>query len=82
MIASASSLWRVGQIPRRMSRRVAALSTVAAAVDDDNVGPQMLRLYQYAICPFCNKTKAVLDYAQVPYEAVEVNPLTKAEIKW
>lgn len=39
-------------------------------------------LYQYQICPFCNTAKAVLEYANVPYEAVEVNPLTKAELKW
>jgi glutaredoxin len=41
-----------------------------------------LRLYQYAICPFCNRVKSVLGYAGVAYETVEVNPLTKAEIKW
>ena len=39
-------------------------------------------LYQYAICPFCNKVKALLDYSGLPYDVVEVNPLTKAEIKW
>jgi hypothetical protein len=39
-------------------------------------------LYQYQICPFCNTAKAVLAYANVPYETVEVNPLTKAELKW
>lgn len=41
-----------------------------------------VQLYQYAICPFCSKCKATLDYAKVPYQAIEVNPLTKAEIKW
>lgn len=40
-----------------------------------------LTLYQYYICPFCNKTKALLDYLSLPYKAVEVNPLTKAELK-
>jgi hypothetical protein len=38
-------------------------------------------LYQYAICPFCNKAKALLAYAGIDYDAVEVNPLTKAELK-
>jgi microsomal prostaglandin-E synthase 2 len=74
MLTSAASLLRVSAASRGLSRR--ALATVAAAADD------VVRLYQYAICPFCNKTKAVMDYAQVPYEAVEVNPLTKAELKW
>ena len=39
-------------------------------------------LYQYRICPFCNKVKALLHYAGMEYKAVEVNPLTKAEIQW
>ena len=34
--------------------------------------PQRVKLYQYAICPFCNKTKAALDLLRVPYEQVEV----------
>jgi len=38
-------------------------------------------LYQYAICPFCNMTKALLNYANVDYDVVEVNPLTKIELK-
>lgn len=37
-------------------------------------------LYQYAICPFCNKVKAYLDFLKLDYVAVEVNPLTKSEI--
>jgi hypothetical protein len=41
-----------------------------------------VKLYQYQICPFCNKVKAVLGYAGIDHEIVEVNPLTKAEIKW
>ncbi|KAL3936711.1 MAG: hypothetical protein SGBAC_008030 [Bacillariaceae sp.] len=39
-------------------------------------------LYQYAICPFCNIVKATLDYSQTPYNAIEVNPLNKKELKW
>lgn len=39
-------------------------------------------LYQYEVCPFCCKVKALLDYYDLPYETVEVNPLTKAELKW
>ncbi|KAL7559549.1 hypothetical protein ACA910_005177 [Epithemia clementina (nom. ined.)] len=41
-----------------------------------------MEFYQYAICPFCNKTKAFLKYAKIPYTAIEVNPLTKAELRW
>ncbi|KAF0852349.1 mitochondrial thioredoxin (TRX)-like/glutathione S-transferase (GST C) family protein [Andalucia godoyi] len=39
-------------------------------------------LYQYSSCPFCNKVKAYLDWRQIAYTAVEVNPLTKTELKW
>ena len=37
-------------------------------------------LYQYAICPYCHKTKAVLGYAGIAPLVIEVNPLTKAEL--
>lgn len=44
--------------------------------------PKDVVLYQYEACPFCNKVKAFLDYHDIPYEVVEVNPLSKKEIKW
>lgn len=40
-----------------------------------------LTLFQYSSCPFCNKVRAVLDYHQVPYGIVEVDPLFKKEIQ-
>lgn len=39
-------------------------------------------LYQFMICPYCNKVKALLDYMKVDYETVEVDPLTKSEISF
>jgi microsomal prostaglandin-E synthase 2 len=39
-------------------------------------------LYQYEVCPFCCKVKAVLDYYKLPYRVVEVDPLRKKEIRW
>ncbi|XP_022854262.1 prostaglandin E synthase 2-like isoform X2 [Olea europaea var. sylvestris] len=44
--------------------------------------PAEVVLYQYEACPFCNKVKAVLDYYDIPYKVVEVNPISKKEIKW
>ncbi|QCD92298.1 prostaglandin-E synthase [Vigna unguiculata] len=44
--------------------------------------PRDVVLYQYEACPFCNKVKAFLDYYDIPYKVVEVNPLSKKEIKW
>lgn len=34
------------------------------------------------ICPFCCKLKAFLNWQRVPYAAVDVNPLSKAEISF
>mmetsp|Transcript_41354 Transcript_41354/g.47019 ORF Transcript_41354/g.47019 Transcript_41354/m.47019 type:complete len:300 (+) Transcript_41354:2-901(+) len=48
----------------------------------NNILPDVT-LYQYNICPFCHKTKAILGYAGLqPKEIIEVNPLTKAELKF
>ncbi|XP_020245727.1 prostaglandin E synthase 2-like isoform X2 [Asparagus officinalis] len=44
--------------------------------------PKDVVLYQYEACPFCNKVRAFLDYHDIPYKIVEVNPLSKKEIKW
>lgn len=41
-----------------------------------------MTLYQYAICPYCNIVKTLLHFTDTPYVAKEVNPLTKAEIKF
>lgn len=46
------------------------------------LGGAKVTLYQYDVCPFCNKVKAFLDYHDVPYDVVEVNPLTKGELKF
>jgi microsomal prostaglandin-E synthase 2 len=39
-------------------------------------------LYQYQVCPFCNKAQAFLEFAEVPHQRVEVNPLSKKEMKF
>ena len=41
-----------------------------------------IKLYQYEICPFCCKVKAYLDWKGIPYNTKDVNPLSKAEIKF
>ena len=53
-----------------------------ASAADAALGGQRVTLYQYDVCPFCNKVKAFLDYHRVPYDVVEVNPLTKGELGW
>ncbi|XP_030063786.1 prostaglandin E synthase 2 isoform X2 [Microcaecilia unicolor] len=41
-----------------------------------------LTLYQYKTCPFCSKVRVFLDYHDLPYEIVEVNPVLRHEIKF
>lgn len=38
-------------------------------------------LFQYEVCPFCNKVRAFLDYYGVPYRVVEVDPMGKKELE-
>ncbi|XP_008453485.2 uncharacterized protein LOC103494185 [Cucumis melo] len=72
---------------------VGAVASIAAAVSmsqevyaeerlRQELIPKEVVLYQYEACPFCNKVKAFLDYYDIPYKVVEVNPLSKKEIKW
>ena len=37
---------------------------------------------QYSVCPWCNKLRAFLDYHGLPYTVIEVNPMSKEEIKF
>ncbi|KAK3440720.1 hypothetical protein EUGRSUZ_B01000 [Eucalyptus grandis] len=62
----------------------AALSgeVLAKEPPSPEVVPKEVVLYQYEACPFCNKVKAFLDYYDIPYKVVEVNPISKKEIKW
>lgn len=60
------------------------LRSSAASTHDDSKPlplPLQIQLYQYSICPFCHRVKALLDYAGMDYQVIEVNPLTKFEIK-
>ena len=83
-LAASGGLLAAGFIDRACAPQLKPLSTAAAAAatgsSPSTSGP--IRIYQYAICPFCNKIKSLLDLYQVPYEAVDVNPLTKKEIKF
>ncbi|KAG2441039.1 hypothetical protein HXX76_003892 [Chlamydomonas incerta] len=44
--------------------------------------PGHVTLYQYEVCPYCCKVRAMLDYYKLPYTVIEVNPLTKGELTW
>jgi microsomal prostaglandin-E synthase 2 len=57
-------------------------STPSTSIPTTSSSPLSLVLYQYQICPFCNRVKAFLDYNKIRYETVEVNPITKKQIKF
>lgn len=64
-------------------RSVAPPSRNFSATGDPS-SPLSVALYQYSICPFCNRVKTVLDYIgsdALSVQHVEVNPLTKSEIQ-
>jgi len=61
-------------LPAKLLRFVSSASVDA--------GVPSVVLYQYAICPFCHQAKTLLDYSNTDYQPIEVNPLTKQEIKW
>ncbi len=62
------------------SPRAVAFSTVSTS-NVEKKFDSCLTLYQYAICPYCNIAKAILNYTKTPFQLKEVNPLTKKELK-
>ena len=52
---------------------------IKSATDDTGL---KLTLYQYQTCPFCCKVRAFLDYYGFAYNVVEVNFVTRKQIKW
>ena len=40
-----------------------------------------ITLYQYQFSPYCSKARTFMEYYDIPYEEVEVNPLWKRPIK-
>ncbi|XP_059636542.1 uncharacterized protein LOC132278702 [Cornus florida] len=81
------------QLPYHSNRSMLfSVSASASSVAEDvhakvqphanNFQPKDVVLYQYEACPFCNKVKAFLDYHDIAYKIVEVNPISKKEIKW
>ena len=46
----------------------------------DEIQLYRYRLYKYKICPFSNIARVFLEYQMIPFESVEVNPLTKVEL--
>ncbi len=49
--------------------------------DTDMTGLK-LTLYQYQTCPFCCKLRSYLDYYGFSYDVVEVNSVSRKQLKW
>jgi microsomal prostaglandin-E synthase 2 len=66
------------------TRNQFSTEATATVSDRDNEADEIHRyryqLYKYKICPFSNIAKVFLEYQMIPFESVEVNPLTKAEL--
>ena len=56
-------------------------SSTSSSTSSSALSPINVTLFAYKICPFCCKTKSILKFAKVPFKAIEVNPLTKNELK-
>ncbi|VDM37533.1 unnamed protein product [Toxocara canis] len=68
------------KIPERIYVRLIVVRfKVASDVDKTLLN---LRLYQYQTCPFCCKVRTFLDYYGFQYELVEVNPITKTQLRF
>jgi microsomal prostaglandin-E synthase 2 len=48
--------------------------------EDDDIHRYRYKLYKYKICPFSNIAKVLLEYQKIPFESIEVNPLTKEQL--
>jgi len=71
--------WRV-EYPTFLNKEGEQLSR--KIINDQDKTNLNLRLYQYQSCPYCCKVRAALDYYGFSYEVIEVNPVTKSQIKF
>lgn len=77
---SSSSHLRTPRIPKRGIGAYFVKARLFSTAAEVNHSPAV-QLYQYHICPFCNISKSLMAYSKLDYDSVEVNPLTKAELK-
>lgn len=90
-VKNKSSLFRISILAGGVSlgtyaycNSLSKIEVLDAAEHDSHVNQSGKKwtLYQYATCPFCCKVRSFLDYYDVDYEIVEVNPVTRKEIKF
>lgn len=53
-----------------------------SSVELDNIiKNKEITLYQYEACPFCSKVRSFMDYNDIPYHIIEVNPMKKKALE-
>mmetsp|Transcript_5717 Transcript_5717/g.10246 ORF Transcript_5717/g.10246 Transcript_5717/m.10246 type:complete len:335 (-) Transcript_5717:8-1012(-) len=79
-LGSTAALEQQQQQPQ--NQQSVKMSTTARATPGLLELEEPVKLYQYASCPFCNKTQAFMEFHGIPYTPVEVNPISKEQIKF
>uniref|UniRef100_A0A1I8F7X5 Glutaredoxin domain-containing protein n=1 Tax=Macrostomum lignano TaxID=282301 RepID=A0A1I8F7X5_9PLAT len=74
-------------VPQPHLRRAAATVSLARQPIRQISGRSLdkdlqLTLFQYQTCPFCCKVRAYLDYSGLAYNIVEVNSVSRQQIRW
>ena len=82
MCLTAGSVLFIGLSYRSSLKSLGTCKSLKYSTDAVSSDIPALKLYQYRTCPYCCKARAYLDYAGFKYEVVEVNPLTRKEMKF
>lgn len=69
-------------VPVGISMNQMLRQSSCAAPKPDPLPSVDILIFQYSICPFCHFVRANLDYLGLPYQIVEVNPITQREIEF
>jgi len=87
---SYNTYYNKSKILLRNRNNVSLISSFSSLCDSNNTStntntttsPILLTLYQYRICPFCHRVRSLLDYMNINYKTIEVDPLTKTELSF
>lgn len=63
-----------------MTEQVPELKVARQFVNPNDHTGLKITLFQYQPCPFCCKTRALLDYYGLSYDVIEVNSVTRTQV--
>lgn len=78
--ASSTAFITLNTVGRPLHAEAAAAPSRFSTLESIPKDKMKVTLYQYDVCPFCNKVRAYLDYHKIPYTVVEVEPMGKKEL--